>query len=537
MNIISPEGNIINFNKRLVILQEAYEPLRKLKRHLEGSDTRNPSLHPSWTRCRHPLSIGIVDGLVCRVVRTPERQLVQVMVPFDKAIRLDVLRIAHDVPMSGHSGIMKTTHRLLSHFYWPGITSDLKRYIKGCSQCQRRKSPRPVKYETALRPTIPSSINARVGIDLVGPLPLTESTRSQYVCVMIDYFSKWPEAVPIKDKSANSVAKAIYNGWYCRHGIPYEIHTDQGPEFTNELLKRLNVRMGVESRFTTPYNPQSNGEVERFNRTLVDSISAYVSQCPGTWDRYLAGALFAYRSSPHPATGETPFMLMHGREARLPLDVIQSSATELLEDLNEYKTKLTIDLQKAHMIVRQRLEEAARNMKRQRDSRIRDPQTFLPGDKVLVYHPQPNRDPKELAHSQKFKGKWKGPYEVIENRFGDFGSVYKLKDLETKREFTMNVNKIRRLDSQSFCPQKLHLPISRRTETVRTPVDQMPRWRSLLRLPRCLNPESLPLGQFGRMRKGTRDTRPGHRRTTRLERNGNGMIYPPTGQNVQWNGL
>ncbi len=95
---------------------------------------------------------------------------------------------------------------------------------------------------------------------------------------MIDYFSKWPEAMAIPNKNAETVAKAIYNGWYCRHGIPYEIHTDQGPEFMNELLRRINARMGVDLRFTTPYHPQSNGEVERFNRTLVDSLSAYVSQ-------------------------------------------------------------------------------------------------------------------------------------------------------------------------------------------------------------------------------------------------------------------
>jgi hypothetical protein len=267
---------------------------------------------------------------------------------------------------------------------------------------------------------------------------------------MIDYFSKWPEAIPIKDKTAESVAKAIYNGWYCRHGIPYEIHTDQGPEFTNDLLQRLNGRMGVESRFTTPYNPQSNGEVERFNRTLIDSLSAYVSQCPGTWDKFLQGALFAYRTSPHPATGESPFVLMHGREARLPLDVIQSSAPELLRDINEYKMKLTIDLNKAHQIVREKLKEAAQSMKRKWDSRLRDPQSFEPGDRVLLYQPQIHANPNESAHSQKFKGNWKGPYEIVERRFGDDGSVYRIRDMKTNRETSMNVNKLRKLNSQTI---------------------------------------------------------------------------------------
>jgi hypothetical protein len=324
--------------------------------------------------------------------------------------------------------------------------------------CQTKKGSRPIKYETSLRPTIPNAINARVGIDLIGPLPLTENARCQYLCVMIDYFSKWPEAIPIRNKSAESVARAIYLGWYCRHGIPFEIHTDQGPEFTNDLLRKINARMGVEARFTTPYNPQSNGEVERFNRTLINSLSAYVTHNPGTWDKYLHGALFAYRTTVHPATGETPFFLMHGREARIPLDVIRSSAPKLLEDIQQFKSKLTVDLQRAYEIVRDKLMENAISMKRKWDAHTRDPETFADGERVLMYHPQVNRESNEAPHSQKFKGHWRGPYEIIAKRFDAEGSIYKVKDLETNREFSVNANKLRKISSQTLSLKDPDLP-------------------------------------------------------------------------------
>ena len=132
------------------------------------------------------LTIGITDELVCRVVSSHQPRLVQIMIPHDKNIKADVLKLAHDHPMSGHLGVAKSISRLLRHFYWPGITRDVKTYIKGCTRCQVRKTVRPLQYDTALRSTIPNTIDAGVGIDLIGPLPLV----CQYLCVMIDYFSK-----------------------------------------------------------------------------------------------------------------------------------------------------------------------------------------------------------------------------------------------------------------------------------------------------------------------------------------------------------
>ena len=103
---------------------------------------------------------------------------------------------------------------------------------------------------------------------------------------MTDSFTKWAEALPIKNKRTN-----------CRHGRPYQFQSDQGKEFTNDLLERINKRILVDHRVTTVYYPQANGQVERLNRVLVDSLSIYCSEHLATWDEFLPSVLFSYRTS------------------------------------------------------------------------------------------------------------------------------------------------------------------------------------------------------------------------------------------------
>ena len=202
----------------------------------------------------------------------------QVLVPRQaKTLQQYILKLAHDIPMSGHLGRTKTYQRVRSYYFWPTIYKDTKVYVYGCEACQKRKSTKPNKFSSPLLPSTPGQANHRVGIDLVGPLPRS-SRKNNYILVMTDYFTKWAEAVPIKNKRKETVAHAIYKEWYCRHGIPYQLQSDQGKEFTNDLLERINKRMVVDHRVTTPYYPQANGQVERLNRVLVDSLSIYCSE-------------------------------------------------------------------------------------------------------------------------------------------------------------------------------------------------------------------------------------------------------------------
>jgi transposase InsO family protein len=165
---------------------------------------------------------------------------------------------------------------------------------------------------------------------------------------MIDYFTKWAVVAPLKTKTGEEVAEAIYLKWYCTFGIPYEIQTDQGNEFTNIILARLNTRLAIGHRITTPYYPQANGQVERFNRTLINSVSIYAESHEGSWFKYLNGLSWAYNTSLHTVTGFSPYYLMFGREPRLPIDIMEGRFQDIKYGVKQYHTSITLNLREAY---------------------------------------------------------------------------------------------------------------------------------------------------------------------------------------------
>ncbi len=251
--------------------------------------------------------------------------------------------------------------------------------------CQVHKRNRPPINHHPLRPSLPEGTNSRIHCDLIGPLPITAADHV-YALVMVDSFTKWASVVPLRSKEGGEVANAIINNWYSIFGVPYEIQSDQGPEFCNDLLRRLNELMSVGHRVTTPYYPQANGQVERFNRTLKTSVSIYAESHPSNWDKYINGICWAYNSSLNPQTGFTPFYLTFGREPRLPTDIFHGPVKELRYNILQYGSTLTADLRNAYDIVKENLYKAACEMKLSYDSKIHKPHdTFKRGDKILIY--------------------------------------------------------------------------------------------------------------------------------------------------------
>lgn len=236
-----------------------------------------------------------------------------------KSLVPDILREHHDGPLAAHLGFKKTYTRIKERFYWETMYKDIRHYIKTCPDCQRRKMPK-TKPLGAMQPIPLIAPWERVGLDLVGPLPVTDN-GNKFMAVFMDYFTKWPEVVPIPDAKAETVARAYLYHVICRHGAPKRLLTDLGKNFTSELFKHLNDRLGTKKEFTTAYHPQTDGLVERFNRTLLDMLTMYCAANQEKWDEYLPLVLFAYSTSEHASTLETPFMLTYGREAYFPSDI------------------------------------------------------------------------------------------------------------------------------------------------------------------------------------------------------------------------
>ena len=194
-------------------------------------------------------------------------------------------------------------------------------FVKLCEVCDRDRnanpSPRaPLGHLPADQPF------ASLYIDIVGgqgSLSLGPSPKS--ILTIIDGLTDWAEVVPIVDQSAATVARAQYNEWFARYGVPEQLHSDRGTQLKVTLFAQMFSIFGTDKTRTTLSRPQANGKCEQFNRTLVSMLRRAVQKRPFDWESLLAPVLQSYRSTILEATGFTPYRLVFGREMRLLVDV------------------------------------------------------------------------------------------------------------------------------------------------------------------------------------------------------------------------
>ena len=256
----------------------------------------------------------LINGLLYkRNRRNPQRPL--------RVIKLSevemILYSFHEDPLAGHFGFNETFRAISERYFWPQMGNDIKGHVKSCDICQKRQKP---IWTEPLHPIKVRRPFDRLGMDIVRPLPLTKM-GNQYIIVATEYLTKWPEARALPNAKAASVASFFYEDIICRHGCPKELLTDQGTHFVNELLKAMCKRVGVKHRLSTAYHPQTNGLVERFNKTLCEILAKYSGMYKEDWDVFLPSALFAYRTIRQNTTRYEPFYLTYGREATLPIEL------------------------------------------------------------------------------------------------------------------------------------------------------------------------------------------------------------------------
>ena len=153
----------------------------------------------------------------------------------------------------------------------------------------------------------------RIAIDVLGPLPVS-TTGNKYLLIVQDYFTKWVEAYPLPNQEAVSVAEVLIQHFISRFGVPMSLHSDQGRNFESAVFAEMCDLLGIDKTRTTPLHPQSDGMVERFNRTIEAQLSKFVDYHQKDWDLHIPLLLMAYRTSVHETTGCTPAMMMMGRD-------------------------------------------------------------------------------------------------------------------------------------------------------------------------------------------------------------------------------
>ena len=299
-----------------------------------------------------------------------------------------------------HSGVSRTIARLQLTWYWVGLHADVRRIVRSCEICQKAKSGglQPAKGRQRMYAGRPWQ---KLAVDLVGPMPETKA-GNKWILVITDHFTRWQDAIPVPDATAPVVAATLDQRVFCYLGLPEQLHSDQGAQFESQLMEELCTLWRVDKTHTTPYHPQSNGLVERGNRSLGDSLrTLLLRRGQEEWDLLLPQIMRAFRGTPHTVTGETANFMMLGRELRLPDQLqLHPPPTELAPQ-NSYCKELVERLETAHAALR----EQQRSV-RQEDHE--EPLLFSPGDMVWLENRR-----RRKGENPKLQAKFQGPYTVV----------------------------------------------------------------------------------------------------------------------------
>ena len=246
----------------------------------------------------------------------------------------------------------------------------------------------------------------RLHIDILG-LFVTSHRGNKYVLMVVDQFTKWMECFPVGDQSAESISDTLITHCLSKLGMPRTIHSDQGRNFDGIVFREVCRALEVAKTRTTPYRPCSNGQVERYNRTVLQMIRCYLDGEQKNWDRHLHLIGLAIRSTVNRTTGFTPNFLMLGREISLPTGIFPGPEQEGVHEAPEYVQQLVHGMKKAHEIARKNLKEQQRAQKHYYDQRMHH-RTFQQGD--VVYKLDTTVKP---GQSAKLKPIYIGPLLVV----------------------------------------------------------------------------------------------------------------------------
>lgn len=354
------------------------------------------------------------EEVLYRRIRPPRTggEILQLLLP--ESLKGEVLQHLHDG--HGHQGAERTTHLVRERCFWPNMWQEIEDYCRRCSRCLVAKANQPKVR------TFPGNIIASHPLEILA-IDFTAVDKSgdgrENMLVMTDVFSKFTQAFPTPDQKATTTARILTEKWFYLYGVPKRIHSDQGRNFEGELMKQLCKIYGIEKSRTTPYHPEGNGQCERSNRTIHDLLRSLPPEKKRKWPQYLPQILFAYNTTEHASTSYSPYELMFGQKARLPVDFllampdnsqVQNSPHEWVLE-HERRLRTSYDHTRAH------LQGAAERRNRQVIPNVTD--MLAPGTLVLKRNHLPGR--------HKIQDVWDHTiYEIVQCLDGD-GRVYKIR--------------------------------------------------------------------------------------------------------------
>ncbi len=326
-----------------------------------------------------------------------------------------VLKGIHDD--AGHQGQQRSLGLARQRFYWDTMEKDVKDYVHNCKRCIVSKAPEPEARAPLVSITTSSPLEL-ICIDFWSAED--HNNKSIDVLVVTDHFTKLACAYPCSNQSAKTVARVLWNNFFCVYGFPVSIHSDQGANFESVLIAELCQLAGIDKTHTTPYHPMGNGQVERMNRTLGNMIRVLPPRSKVRWPQMLNTLTFAYNCTVHETTGFSPFFLMYGRTPRLPVDLMFESVLLNGEtvDIDKYVQSLRRDLCEAMKLAQSHSEKQQRRQAEMYNKRSKGQPVDI-GQRVLLAN-KGERGKKKLAD------RWESTVYVVIDKNSLF-NTYKLK--------------------------------------------------------------------------------------------------------------
>ena len=234
---------------------------------------------------------------------------------------------------------------------------------------------------------IPDRPFDKIAIDLVTDCE-TSTSGNKHILTIIDHLTGWPEAFPIPDKSADTIVATLINHYLPVHMCPRYILSDDGTDFKNNLMDHVLQQLGIDTIFSAPYHPQSNGKLEVFHKYLKPTLKKLCEKDPANWDKYINQVLASYRITPNLATAESPFFLVYGRDPNLLLHQLLEPMQHFLGDLDS--GKLHLETHRLALVIAEKTLEKNRFMATQKTV-SRDNPAFQIGDHVYFKNKQPGK--------------------------------------------------------------------------------------------------------------------------------------------------
>ena len=324
----------------------------------------------------------------------------------------------------GHVGPEKVLDLARRRFYWPNMQQDVEFYVRKKCRCVVDKKPNVPERA----PLVPIQVTRPWEMISIDFLHLDRSKGGyEYALIVCDHFTRFTQIYATRNNKAPTAADKIYYDFILKFGFPERIHSDQGREFDNRLLRRLHQLAGVGVSRTTPYHPQGDGQPERMNRTVLNMLKTLSSKEKANWKDYVSQLAFAYNSTVNKSTGFSPFFLLFGRSARLPIDNIfgLDFETSISKSYDQYVSQWQDRMKQAIEIAQKNAGKMGDANKRSYDRKVRGDDIVV-GDRVLVRN-------FEKGGTGKLRSYWQDIIYVVKDKHAEI-PVYTIHPLNHARK-------------------------------------------------------------------------------------------------------